>query len=110
MNSNSKFLRALKHWAYHLFRASLQGGALAVKAFTATAVANAALPAMKIGTLDLKETGCVFAVAAAHSAWDYLSANPLPDDDESVIPLEIPEKVDAAAVSEISKPLILNEK
>jgi hypothetical protein len=79
---NPKFLSALKHWAYHLFRASLQGGALAVKAFFATAGANAALPSLKIGTLSLRESLGVFAVSAAYSAWDYLSANPMPDDEE----------------------------
>lgn len=91
---NSKFLRGLKHYAYQLFRASLQGGALAVKAFAATATASAALPKLHIGTLDLKETGCVFIVAAAKSAWDYLSVNPLPEDEDE------PQTVDAPAITE----------
>jgi hypothetical protein len=75
-----------------------------VKAFFATAGANAALPSLKIGTLSLKESLGVFAVSAAYSAWDYLSTNPMPDDLE-----EEAATVDAPAITETKTP-ILNEK
>ena len=69
----------LDHWLLALTRGTIQGGALAVKSFAATACASAA--GMNVPALNLKQAAVVFALGAAWHLFDFLANNPLPEAD-----------------------------
>ncbi len=69
----------LDHWLLALTRGTIQGGALAVKSFAATACASAA--GMSVPALNLKQAAVVFAIGAVWHLSDFLANNPLPEAD-----------------------------
>ena len=78
------FRLQLARWFQGLLRGSVQGGAIAAKAFIGT---NIAAPIIHRPDLAISLQGMllVFASGALYHLWDYLASNPLPDIPETTI-------------------------
>ena len=74
---NAPFKTQLDRWLLGLARGTIQGSALAVQSFAATACASAA--GLNIPALNLRQAAVVFALGATWHFFDFLAANPLPD-------------------------------
>ena len=74
---NGTFRQQLDRWLLRLTRASIQGGAIATKAFFAAAGANAV--GLPVAAINLKQATAVFLFGAGYALVDFLVLNPLGD-------------------------------
>lgn len=89
------FHRQLERWWLGANRAGITGGAVAVKAFLATAAGQAA--GLPVQAMSLEQAAYVFLFGFALDFFDYLGKNPLPE-------LQDPQKDLAASQTKETKP------
>ncbi len=72
---SATFQCRFNRWGLGLLSSTIQGGAVAVKAFIATTLAHGV--GLDVPALNLKGTAAVFVVAGGYHFFDYLGKNPL---------------------------------
>lgn len=81
----AQFKTRLEHWLGALAKSVIQGTALSLKAFVASATGSA-VTGGAIPSLDLKQAAAVAGTAAVINLIDFLSKNPVPDADDDPPP------------------------